>query len=185
MGVIGSAPIIERVAVVLRQYLQTELTKIDTAANAVAATGDSSFTTETMADCEIQTFVDRLSGSKHRMTIREDGRREASLQVQDIEGANATLPRLDRWHDFIIEIIVTDRGNWTPDGAWLRCDRITNAAIMVLNKYPKLSVSAKSLAVLVKGLDLQSDSAGGETQEEDHIRVTRELRYQVRQIEAR
>ena len=184
MAIIGTAAIITRVKAVLWEYLPDEMLNIDTDANAVATGDFDSFNSPELTEDDIQAFVDRRHECKYRLVIRDLGRDPESIIFQDHEGAVANMPRLDIGHDIDISCIVTTRGgDWGPDGAWHRCDRLANGVNVILNTYPKLT--ATGLTALVKITTLIGDAPAGETQEDDEVTITRTLSYRFRTIGSR
>lgn len=119
----------------LRSYLATEITAIDTAANAVLASGDQ-FTTPTLANADIQLFRDDREGECISVVIMPEG--IANPRGEQRHGTGSGRARMDYEHDFTVYVSArSDTGSWGDHGAWYRADRVMHGVLACLLKYPK------------------------------------------------
>lgn len=185
MASIGTAVYAFRLQTVLREYLNTMTTAIDTAANAKAhAVSDFDvFTTPTLRDEDIQVWSDDREAEPVRIVIVPTGtRRKRELQRAGIAGSNV---RLDQDHDFITRVLVdSTHGDWGSRGAWLRADRVMHGVEAVFMRYPTLEVPSLSLAALGVYHELGDVAREPDTREEDTRSVRLQLSHSVRAMEA-
>lgn len=181
---------IDRIKAVLGQYLSTELTLIDTRNNTLAGAGtDNNFTTPTTAAADIQTYLDRNKAKSPRMVITDEGRTsyaDDSTILDNEDAADSTLPRVDRRFRVGVSVrVASSSGSDTKDGARRRCNRIADAVMSTLYKYPQLGIPATSTATLPCRVYLVDDGRAQEVTEDAAQFYARDLIYEIRFIEAR
>lgn len=183
--------VVARVKALQAQYLATETALIDTRNNAIGDDANNSFTTPTLASGDFQAYVDQ-SHSAVTLTVRDAGsvrNREFQATVGGLAtgtSPDATLPRLDR--SFRIEIVVRASAKDSTGGAFGArriCNRVADAAHVIMMRYPDLSIPATSKAALVSDCDLVSDNLSPEFKGDEMTEWCRVLAYDVRLIESR
>lgn len=190
-GITTIDSLLYRVALVLRQYHATEVALIDTRNNALATSDGytaNNFTSPTLASADVQVHRDTRTGITARCVVAEVGDVTYSREFHyDNEGAASTMPRVDRTFRLEIEWIVnSDGGVMAGDGAKLRCNRLADACVVTLGKYPLLSVPASALDPLPMGpLTLRNDGLAKEQKTDDTSRWRRALVYDAQLFEHR
>lgn len=183
--------VIARVKALIAQYLATETALIDTRNNAVGDDANNSFTTPTLAAGDFQLYVDQ-SHAPVTLTVQDGGsvsNRQYQMTVGGLTAGtapDATLPRLDR--AFRVEIVVRASAKDStggPFGARRICNRVADAAHVIMMRYPDLSIPATSKTGIVSDCDLVSDSLAPEFKGDEMTHWSRVLAYDVRLIESR
>lgn len=189
----GTAVIIDRIVKLLQQELAVELPLVDAAANGRAVANDAEhvFTTEVPQAAAVRGYFDEVLGNDTSVVVLEAdaGRSYGDKLRQDAnEGAPTNRPRIGTEHGIVIRFRCTARrGSWTATGAYRRCDRLAMAGVVILGRFPRLSVPAPaSLAPLVgMALSIHSDRRASAVQQDDRLLVSRDVGIVVPTLEDR
>lgn len=204
-GITTPDTIVDRVAAVIREYVNAEVDLVDTRNNTVAGSGDNHFTTPSLSSTDVTTYSERsIEGRPIRIVVTDLGEwsdasqfqltgEDAGEQLAGTSEPSSTLPRLQREMRLGIAIVAataggsqTTAGTSSPEHARRVCNRVGEAVRVVLARYPKLSIPATSTAGLATvSLRVISDRRAPETSEDAINVYRREIVCRVETIESR
>lgn len=155
MGTIaGSAVFIDRLVLLIQQYLTATVVEVDTAANALAPAEVprhvADFDTPALdVSTDVVGFTgDFLSNRRNTVLVMEEGPTRRENIYHDDEGTGTNLPRWQRKDVF--EITVSSARIALSEGVgrvYRETDRIKEAIAIILGRYPLLSVPDATPAI--------------------------------------
>lgn len=204
-GITTPDTIVDRVAAVIRQYVNAEVDLVDTANNTIAVSGDNHFTTPSLSSTDVVSYSDRgIEGRPIRIVVTDLGEWSDSSQFQltgedageQLSGAaepSSALPRLQREMRLGVLIISatnggsqTTAGTSSPEHGRRVCNRVGEAVRVILARYPKLSIPATTTAgITTASLRVISDRRAADVSEDAINVYRREIVCRVETIESR
>ena len=148
MSINGSMVIRDRMMVLARNYLNAEVDKVDTGANAENSNlAEANFTTPDVASGAIQARDDDTQGLAIRCIFRVV--QPPTTGRLKWNNADTSSPRVDGIHRIgVLVVCAKVDGSWTDDGAERRCDRVATALkTLFMGVYPQLPVAADTPAL--------------------------------------
>lgn len=191
--------IMERIVLLLREYLAANVALIDTRNNAVAtAGGPNAFTTPTIAAAQIMEGDDLSTAHKIRVAVMDGGtvRRALIEQVFGDEAPGepeAKYPRVARTVRVNIEVHAFAGGGaettaGTSDRFTARrwCNRVTDAIDGIMQRYPRLGIPSTGKAILDGAtVTWAGDTTAKNVDPDSPYHFARVLSYDIQTIEWR